>query len=188
MNPDDKPQVNSGAQMNGADEQSHPENSTLGKISMLNLRTIYIEPDSLGGLVIKDNSGTPVLKINQNAFITAFSKAFAAASTQNGSFGDDWFMMYCETDSDGSGEVVGSFEMPSTNRMLIKRSGPAYGAVMRLVSVAGGAGYIDLFEPLILRTLSSDPASPQQGMIYFNTTSNKIKVYSGSGWETVTST
>lgn len=175
MNPDDEPKMN----------VELPENTDFSS-GMRDGNTMHFEPDPLGGIVFKDSGGTPVLKLNQNAFIAAFTKAFAASSNQvSGSFGSDWFQFFCELDSDGSAEVAGVIELPSTDRMLIKRSGS--GAILRIVSVAGGAGYIDLFEPLILRTLSSDPASPQQGMIYFNTSSNKIKVYSGSGWETVTS-
>lgn len=40
--------------------------------------------------------------------------------------------------------------------------------------------------PLQLSNLAADP-SPLTGMIYFNTVSNKIKVYNGTTWETVTS-
>lgn len=34
---------------------------------------------------------------------------------------------------------------------------------------------------------SSDPGSPAAGQVYYNTTSNKLKVYTGSAWETITS-
>lgn len=40
--------------------------------------------------------------------------------------------------------------------------------------------------PIQLANLASDP-SPLTGMIYFNTGSNKIKVFNGTTWETVTS-
>lgn len=176
MNPDDEPKMNNEPQQNDGFSSGMP-----------NANTMHFEPDPLGGIVFKDSGGTPVLKLNQNAFIAAFTKAFAASSNRtSGSFGSDWFQFFCEQDSIDT-TTAGVIELPSTNRMLIKRSGPAYGAILRINSVAGGAGYIDLFEPLILRSLSSDPASPQTGMIYFNTGSNKIKVYTGSGWETVTS-
>jgi hypothetical protein len=33
----------------------------------------------------------------------------------------------------------------------------------------------------------ADPAIPTDGSVYYNTTSHKIKVYTGAGWETVTS-
>jgi len=35
--------------------------------------------------------------------------------------------------------------------------------------------------------LAADPASPAKGDIYFNSVSNKLKIYNGTAWETVTS-
>ena len=32
------------------------------------------------------------------------------------------------------------------------------------------------------------PASPEPGTLRFSTTSNKLEIYTGSGWQTVTST
>lgn len=36
-----------------------------------------------------------------------------------------------------------------------------------------------------IQNLSSDPASPTTGQVYFNTTSNVFKVYNGTAWKTV---
>lgn len=35
--------------------------------------------------------------------------------------------------------------------------------------------------------LASDPAGATKGDMYFNSTSNKLKVYNGTTWETITS-
>lgn len=40
---------------------------------------------------------------------------------------------------------------------------------------------------VLLMLAAADPGSPVQGQLYFNTTVNKIKVYNGTTWETVTS-
>jgi len=38
-----------------------------------------------------------------------------------------------------------------------------------------------------LTPMSTAPTSPTEGMIYYSNTSHKLKVYTGSGWETITS-
>lgn len=48
-------------------------------------------------------------------------------------------------------------------------------------------GYITAQGLVNLQNSLTDPASPVPGSIYFNTTTNKIKVYNGVSWETVTS-
>ena len=40
---------------------------------------------------------------------------------------------------------------------------------------------------LNLVPLAADPTSPSKGDIYFNSVSNKLKIYNGTAWETVTS-
>ncbi len=35
--------------------------------------------------------------------------------------------------------------------------------------------------------LAADPATPEEGDVYFNSVSHKLKLYNGTGWETVTS-
>jgi hypothetical protein len=184
MNPNDEPQQNMMPGGNPSPQQ--PIGSQIGPSPSNPFQTqvgqggqnIYFEWDSLGGLVVKNGAGEAVLKMNQNAFITAFTKAFAASSNRSGVFGDDWFQFFCEQDSIDT-KSVGVIELPNSNGMLIKRSGG--GAIIRIRSVAGGAGYIDLFEPLIFRSLSSDPAyaSSQLGMMYYNTTLGKMKVFVG---------
>lgn len=42
-------------------------------------------------------------------------------------------------------------------------------------------------ETVQLYNSTSDPGSPTAGMIYFNTTLNKLKMYNGTTWETITS-
>jgi len=50
------------------------------------------------------------------------------------------------------------------------------------------ADVVTLGKPLILPSLASDPTSGVvDGMIYYNSTSNKIKVRANGAWETVTS-
>ena len=34
---------------------------------------------------------------------------------------------------------------------------------------------------------TSAPADPAEGMIYYDSTANKLKVYTGAAWETITS-
>lgn len=41
--------------------------------------------------------------------------------------------------------------------------------------------------PFVLPVATADQSSPVQGQVYYNSTTNRIKVYTGSGWETVTS-
>lgn len=130
-----------------------------------------------GGLIIKDSNGNPRLKINNHAFITSFNRAFAAASNTNGTFGNDWFQIYCEYDSVPHANV-GVLEMPNTNYLLVKRSGG--GAVVRMRG-ADGSGYIDLFEPLILRVRNSDPTGVQ-GMIFFHSGTGRFRGFDGTTW------
>lgn len=75
------------------------------------------------------------------------------------------------------------------------RFASVFGRYMRCDSVRNNAGSlylqfttanIDCYAPLILNELAGDP-TPARGMIYYNTSVNKIKVYNGSSWETVTS-
>lgn len=42
-------------------------------------------------------------------------------------------------------------------------------------------------KPFVFLNSASDPSSPTAGMVYYNTSANKLKVYTGSVWETVTS-
>jgi hypothetical protein len=72
------------------------------------------------------------------------------------------------TDSTGNlNEIIfgtNGFSSASNERMRIKKAGQVN------------------FAPL-----ASDPASPTKGDMYFNSTYNKLKVYTGSAWETITS-
>ena len=51
----------------------------------------------------------------------------------------------------------------------------------------GGDGKISTINTIRPGRFASDPAVASEGEIYFNTASNKLKVYNGSGWETITS-
>jgi len=137
------------------------------------------------GLVVQDSGGTSVLKINNNAFITTLGKSFSAASNTSGTFGSDWFNMFCETDL---GNMTGVFELPSTNRMLIKRSGG--GAVIRIRATSSQTGIIDTFEPLAFAQHFGFPFSPvgQEGVMYYDTDLSNLVYSNGSGWYSVTST
>jgi len=90
--------------------------------------------NSNAGLIIEDSGGTSRLKMNDNAFVASYERAFAAASNTTGDFGSDWFMMYCDYDS-VAGNNVGTLELPNTNGFLLKQSGG--GMIMR------GDGYIE---------------------------------------------
>lgn len=72
------------------------------------------------------------------------------------------------TDSTGNlNEIIfgtNGFSSASNERMRIKKAGQVN------------------FAPL-----ASDPAGATKGDMYFNSTSNKLKVYNGSAWETITS-
>jgi hypothetical protein len=52
-------------------------------------------------------------------------------------------------------------------------------------STAGGLTFANLF--LQLPTGASDPVGVAAGSVYYNTVSNKVKLYNGSTWETITS-
>lgn len=149
------------------------------------------------GIIINDSNGNPVLKMNNNAFITSFGKSFAAASNTNGDFGDDWFQMFCEIDSEPLGNttiVTGSFEAPDpSNRILLKKSGPSFGMMMRLVggseATAASAGVVDINYPVGIGAYTSDPTVPTdighgtgsyKGLLYYNLTSNTLKVCTSS--------
>ena len=41
--------------------------------------------------------------------------------------------------------------------------------------------------PSITLLPSAEPATPAEGMIYYDSTENKLMVYTGSAWETITS-
>lgn len=124
------------------------------------------------------SGGTARLKINNNAFIASFNRAFAAASNTTGAFGNDWFQMFCEFDSIPSANS-GVLEMPNTNQLLIKRSGG--GAVIRMQGTTTGDGYVDLFEPLILRVRSTDPSNVQ-AKVFFSSATGRFRGYDGSAW------
>jgi hypothetical protein len=46
-------------------------------------------------------------------------------------------------------------------------------------------GVIKLNDLIQLEPLTSDPSSPEEGMIYYNDTDNRIKFYDGSAWRTL---
>lgn len=48
------------------------------------------------------------------------------------------------------------------------------------------ATFYHLFQPLLLNPAGT-PAVPAEGMMYYDSTAHKLKVYTGAGWETVTS-
>lgn len=143
---------------------------------------------SSSGLIIENSSGTGVLKINNNAFITSFGRPFAAASNTTGTFGSDWFNFFCEFDS-VPGVNTGTIELPNTNAMLIKRSGG--GAIIRIRSQSStGVGKIDLFEPIGLRSRSTPPGSASSftGFMYYDSAASDIVFSNGTNWYKVTAT
>lgn len=140
---------------------------------------------SSSGLIIQNSVGTGVLKINNNAFITTFGRPFAAASNTTGTFGSDWFNFFCENDL---GNATGVIELPSTNRMLIKRSGG--GAIVRIRATSNQTGGIDLFEPLELAFRSSVPGASGSyiGNVYYDTSKSSLVFASNTGWYVVSAT
>lgn len=149
------------------------------------------------GFIITGADGQPVLKMNDNAFITAFNKAFAAASNASGPFGNDWYQFYCQLDSIPSptGPTAGVIEAPNSNRILIKKSGG--GMMMRFQggspSVAATAGVIDINYPLALGVYSTGPSRPANmnngssttaiaGTFYYNSSSKTLQYHNGANW------
>ena len=150
------------------------------------------------GFIITASDGQPILKMNDNAFITAFNKAFAAASNASGAFGDDWFQFYCQMDSvpAPTGPTAGVIEAPSSNRILIKKSGG--GMMMRFQggspSQAATAGVIDINYPLALGVYATGPSRPANmqtsgsgataipGTFYYNSSSKTLQYHNGSNW------
>ena len=56
------------------------------------------------------------------------------------------------------------------------------GDVYKVYCALGGSalGYMTM-------TPRAEPGTPDEGMVYYDSTANKLKVYTGSSWETITS-
>jgi hypothetical protein len=87
-----------------------------------------------------------------------------------------------------------------TNRQVSINGGSADESVMSLYARSSGYRGLDIYESLgATPTLSlygggymtmaprAEPSSPEEGMVYYDSTANKLKVYTGSAWETITS-
>lgn len=61
-------------------------------------------------------------------------------------------------------------------------------AVVHLSGAESITGLKSFTSVIALAPLAADPTGTAAGQVYFNNTSNKIKIYNGSAWETVTST
>lgn len=89
---------------------------------------------------------------------------FASAPTASGKTGS----MVLATDATGTRNDIrfytNGFNAAGNLRMKIKKEGQVN-----------------------LAPLAADPATPEKGDIYFNSVANKLKVYTGAAWETVTS-
>lgn len=83
---------------------------------------------------------------------------------------------------------VGTIYRDTTNGILyIKESGTGNtGWVAELTETnLGDLG--DITVDSATMTPSTEPGSPTEGQIYYDSAANKLKVYTGSAWETITS-
>lgn len=74
--------------------------------------------------------------------------------------------------------------IPSNYALKLPASQGAAGTVLQ----NDGTGILS-FSSMAMQmySASSDPGSPVAGQVYYNSTSNKLKFYNGSAWETITS-
>lgn len=131
------------------------------------------------------NGGTPSFKssANNNIDLGTTTEAWKTGYIKN------VYVRYGETryyDSDLSNYVsLYPAAVVSSNVLLqLPASQGAAGTVMQ----NDGAGILS-FSSMALQFYSntSDPGSPVAGQVYYNSTSNKLKVYTGAAWETITS-
>lgn len=90
-----------------------------------------------------------------------------------------------------SGSTDFIIDMPSFDKIKIQDA--AGNAIARFHGRSASftsTGGLDLFGPIRLYTVAGDPSGTglSQGMISYNTSLNKMRVYDGSGWRTVTMT
>ena len=85
-----------------------------------------------------------------------------------------------------SSHVSGQFNSPKAGSIFEIGIGADVGNRCNVFE-AYCVNYVTINDVLRLNP-SSTPSTPLEGMIYYDSTANKLKVYNGSSWETVTST
>lgn len=126
-------------------------------------------PDNVSA---SDLTGFMDMGITSSAFaqaayaVTGQNEGYVFASAPNGS--GKTGSMVLATDSTGTRNDIrfytNGFATVANLRMKIKKEGQVN------------------FAPL-----AADPANPEKGDVYFNNVANKLKVYTGAAWETITS-
>lgn len=139
------------------------------------------------GIVLKDSNDVPILKMNANAFITRFRKAFAAACNEAGPFGDTWCQFFCEHDT-VPGKNTGVIQLSNTQWFLFKRN--PQGAIMRLYG--GNPAHGDDVHnrlvwfncPIRFTPITRVPDNAEEGKMFVHREGgiNYLRIYLNGSW------
>ena len=100
----------------------------------------------------------------------------------NAQFCGDWNLAYGHTQSGNYGFQAGRYGLNDGGNDSTIMYGQSKTASI------GSAAYFWLDNGIRIKPVSTPPASPEKGTIYFSSVDNKLKIHNGTSWRTVTTT
>ena len=135
-----------------------------------NVRAIMTSASGYGLVDLRDSAGGTTVYLDSST-----GQIRSGTSTGDRVYLDDNYSAFLvATNGGGSFTLGGSTTGSSANGNFF-------------LQVNSGKYLSILADHVVMPKVTTSPASPQAGSVYYDTTANKLKVYNGSAWETITS-